>query len=111
MSNTDGNIKDLVPWFLNVGVDGFLPLEKQAGVDIVSLRKAYPKIRFIGGFDKMIMHMGEKKLREEFERILPVMRQGGFIPSVDHQTPPAVSFEDYKLYVKLLKEYCAKAVV
>ncbi len=108
--DTDGNIKDLVPWFLRTGVDGFLPLEKQAGVDIVSLRKIYPKIRFVGGFDKMIMHLGEKKLREEFERILPVMKQGGFIPSVDHQTPPAVSFENYKLYLKLLNEYCRKAV-
>lgn len=109
--DTDGNITDLVPWFLKVGVDGFLPLEKQAGVDIVKLREKYPKIRFVGGFDKMIMHMGEAKLREEFERILPVMKQGGFIPSVDHQTPPAVSYEDYKLYVRLLKEYCTKAVL
>ena len=28
-------------------------------------------------------------------RLLPVIRTGGFIPSVDHQTPPAVSLEDY----------------
>jgi len=108
--DTDGNIEKLVPWFLNTGVDGFLPLEKQAGVDIVSLRKKHPKVTFLGGFDKMVMHLGEKKLREEFERILPVMKQGGYIPGVDHQTPPAVSFEDYKLYLRLLNEYCRKAV-
>jgi hypothetical protein len=35
---------------------------------------------------------------------------GGFIPSVDHQTPPGVSMENYKIYIKLFREYCEKAV-
>jgi hypothetical protein len=37
------------------------------------------------------------------------MRQGGFIPSVDHQTPPGVSLENYRIYLGLLREYCEKA--
>ena len=36
------------------------------------------------------------------------MKSGGFIPSVDHQTPPGVSLENYKKYLSLLKEYCIK---
>ena len=48
-------------------------------------------------------------MRAEFERILPVMKQGGYIPSVDHQTPPEVSFKNYKIYLQLLQEYCLKA--
>jgi hypothetical protein len=28
---------------------------------------------------------------------------------VDHQTPPAVSLEQYRVYLKLLKEYTADA--
>lgn len=106
----DGNITDLVPWFLRAGIEGILPLEKQAGVDIVGLRKIYPKLKFIGAFDKMVMKKGEKAMKEEFERILPVMKQGGYIPGVDHQTPPEVSMENYRIYLKLLKEYCIKAV-
>jgi hypothetical protein len=35
----------------------------------------------------------------------PLMKSGGFIPSVDHQTPPGVSFEQYRMYLRLLKEY------
>jgi len=50
-------------------------------------------------------------MRAEFERLLPVMKKGGFIPSVDHQTPPDVSLENYRCYVSLLKEYCQKAVL
>jgi hypothetical protein len=51
--------------------------------------------------------MLSKRQFDEF--LLPVMRTGRFIPSVDHQTPPAVSLEDYRLYVRLLREYCGKA--
>jgi hypothetical protein len=36
-------------------------------------------------------------------------QQSGFIPSVDHQTPPEVSLEDYRTYVRVLKEYSVKA--
>jgi hypothetical protein len=59
----------------------------------------------IGAFDKTVMHLGEARMRQEFERLLPVMRTGRFLPSVDHQTPPAVSMEDYRLYLSLLREY------
>jgi len=51
------------------------------------------------------MHHGEAALRAEFERLMPVARQGGFIISVDHQTPPGVSLEDYQLYLRLFQEY------
>ena len=65
----------------------------------------------IGGYDKTIMNLGEEAMRREFERILPAMRSGRYVPSVDHQTPPDVSVEQYRVYVRLLKEYAAKAVL
>ena len=100
----------MIPWMQRVGIDGVLPLERQAGVDLMKLREQYPNFLFIGHFDKMVMPLGEAAMRAEFDRILPVMRQGGFIPSVDHQTPPGVSLENYRVYLRLLKEYCEKAV-
>jgi len=109
MVDTDGDVTDLVPWMLGVGVQGFLPLERMAGVDVNQLRRDHPDLRMIGGFDKTVMHLGEARMREEFERLLPVMRSGGYIPSVDHQTPPEVPLEDYRLYVRLLGEYAQKA--
>ena len=44
-------------------------------------------------------------MRAEFERLAPLMRTGGFIPSVDHQTPPGVSLDQYRAYLLLLEEY------
>ena len=108
--DSDGDFSEMIPWLLAVGVDGWLPLERRAGVDIVELRNRYPKLRLIGGYDKLVMSEDRTAMAEEFERILPAMRQGGFVPSCDHQTPPAVSMANYRIYVDLLRQYCEKAV-
>ena len=103
--DTDGDVTKLVPWMLREGIHGVLPLERQAGVDGMKLREAFPTLRMIGHYDKMVMNKGEAANRGEFERLVPLMKTGGFIPSVDHQTPPGVSLEEYRVYLRLLAEY------
>ena len=103
--DSDGDITRAVPWFERAGIEGILPLERQAGVDLAVIRRNHPAMCFIGHFDKMVMPKGEAAMRAEFERLLPLMRSGGFIPSVDHQTPPGVSYENYRIYLALLQEY------
>jgi len=103
--DTDGDVTQLAPWLLDVGVAGVLPLERQAGVDGLKLREQFPTLRMVGHFNKLTMDRGEAAMRAEFERLGPLMKSGGFIPSVDHQTPPAVSMEQYRLYLRLLEEY------
>ena len=107
--DSDGDITSAVPWFEEVGIVGVLPLERKAGVDVAEIRRNHPRFRMLGAFDKTVMSKGEEAMRAEFERLLPVMRSGGFIPSVDHQTPPDVSLETYGVYLDLLNEYCRKA--
>jgi hypothetical protein len=103
--DTDGDVTLLVPWLEELGVHGVLPLERQAGVDGLKLRRQFPRLLMVGHFDKMTMNQGETAMRAEFERLVPCMKTGGFIPSVDHQTPPGVSLEQYRVYLRLLKEY------
>ena len=110
MVDTDGDVTHIIPWLLDVGVDGIFPLERQAGVDVAEIREKYPHLLMLGAYDKMVMSKGEAFMRAEFERLLPVMKKGGFIPSVDHQTPPEVSLENYRIYRRLLEEYCIKAM-
>jgi hypothetical protein len=66
-------------------------------------------MRFLGHFDKMTMTRGEAALRAEFERLLPTASTGGFIIGCDHQTPPGVSLEQYRLYLTLFREYARAA--
>jgi hypothetical protein len=103
--DTDGDVTLLVPWLETLGVQGVLPLERQAKVDGNRLRSQFPRLLMVGHFDKLTMTQGEAAMRAEFERLLPLMRSGGFIPSVDHQTPPGVSLEQYRCYLRLLIEY------
>ena len=56
----------------------------------------------------MTINRGEAAMRAEFERLVPLMRTGGFIPSVDHQTPPGVSLEQYRCYLGLLQEFTGR---
>lgn len=107
--DTDGQVEPMIPWLMDAGIKGVLPLERQSGVDVVRIRKLYPEFRMIGAYDKTVMHLGKEAMQREFERLLPVMRTGGFIPSCDHQTPPDVSLETYREYVSLLTEYCGEA--
>lgn len=109
--DTDGDVAELAPWLLDVGVFGILPLERQAGVDGMKLRQQFPNLRMIGHYDKMVMANGREALQKEFERLLPLVRTGGFIPSVDHQTPPHVSMDQYRDYLALLHEFARRAVV
>ena len=108
--DTDGFVEPLIPWFKEAGIEGVLPLERMANVDVNRIRKEHPDFLMIGGFDKTIMHEGEAAMRAEFERILPAMKSGGYVPGVDHQTPPDVSLDNYHVYLRLLEEYCNKAV-
>ncbi len=107
--DSDGDITRCAPWFAAAGVEGILPLERQAGVDIAVLQRNHPEMFFVGHFDKMTMPQGETAMRAEFERLLPAMRRGRFIPSVDHQTPPGVSLAQYHGYLRLLDEYARRA--
>lgn len=103
--DTDGDVTRLVPWLESVGVDGVLPLERQAGVDGMALRRQFPHFCMVGHYDKMVMNRSEAAIRGEFERLKPLMDTGGFIPSVDHQTHPGVSLDEYRIYLRLLEEY------
>lgn len=103
--DSDGDVEPLIPWLKAVGVEGILPLERMAGVDVAKIRRDHPEWLMLGAYDKMVMKNGEAAMRAEFERLAPTMHGGGFIPSVDHQTPPDVSFENYQIYLKLLEQY------
>ena len=106
--DTDGDVTELAPWLLDEGIMGILPLERQAGVDGMRLRSQYPDLRMVGHYDKMVMANGTDAMHAEFERLMPLMKTGGFIPSVDHQTPPHVSLAQYRDYLTLLREYAVK---
>lgn len=109
--DSDGDITAAVDWFSSTGIEGMLPLERQAGVDVSLYIDKHPEMFFLGHFDKMIMHNGPEALKKEFERLFPSCVKGNFIPSVDHQTPPNVTRQDYEVYMKLFRQFANDVAV
>ncbi|KKL22460.1 hypothetical protein LCGC14_2435210, partial [marine sediment metagenome] len=107
--DSDGDVTEPVRWYRSVGAEGFLPLERMAGVDVAAIRRQWPGLLLLGAYDKTVMHRGDDAVRAEFERLLPVMSQGGFAVSVDHQTPPGVSLQQYRRYLQIYRQYAERA--
>lgn len=107
--DSDGDITKPVEWFSEVGIEGVLPLERQAGVDVCEYIDKFPEMLYIGHYDKMVMDKGEQAVIDEFERLLPSAKRGRFMISVDHQTPPAVSYSEYQMFLRRFREYAKKA--
>ena len=106
--DTDGDFMMMIPNFMEAGVDGFLPMDVNAGMDIVKVRENFPTLKFIGGYNKLCIADGKEAIDREFKRILPVVRKGGYIVGADHQVPPSASLENYRYYIERLKDVMAQ---
>ncbi len=107
--DSDGDCKELIPLLIEGGVMGMNPFEAQAGMNIVEIRKRYPRFQIIGGLDKRKIALGKEEIDKELEAKVPFMlREGGYIPSADHLVPPDVSWSNFIYYRKRLKEMIEK---
>jgi uroporphyrinogen decarboxylase len=101
--DSDGDIRQLIPLWLECGINVFTPMEVAAGMDVVAVRREYGKTAcFWGGFDKRILAAGPAEITAELERLRPVIEDGGFIPGCDHLVPPDVSFANYSHFIRSL---------
>jgi uroporphyrinogen decarboxylase len=106
--DTDGNFEVLIPLFMEGGVNGLLPFEVQASMDIEKSRKQYPELIIMGGIDKTALAKGKKEIMEEVEKAGRMIEIGGFIPYTDHAVPPEISFSNYKFFRDELKKVLKK---
>ena len=100
----DGHVVGLLPIWLEAGIDGCHPCEIAAGSDPVELRRSYPGCTLIGGMDKRVIATGRDGVDSELRRIQPLLREGGYIPLLDHYVPMNVSYETYLYYVERRRE-------
>jgi hypothetical protein len=106
--DTDGDCRKLIAPMMDGGVTGLYPFEVQAGMDVVEIRRDYPRLQILGGIDKKALAHGRAAIDAELARQVPVMlRQGGYVPMADHQVPPDVSWESYTYYRRRLAEMAA----
>jgi len=104
--DSDGNLNELIPLWLESGINYVWPFEVAAGNDVVALRKKYGKDLIIGGgIDKRALIKGKEAIKEEVMSKVPfLLETGGYFPSVDHIVPQDVTFENYCYYINLMRE-------
>jgi len=110
MIDSDGNISELIPLWLDVGVSVMHPMEVAAGMDVAAIRRQYGRrVGFFGGIDKRVLATTPEQIRHAVEPILRhCFADGGFIPACDHGIPPDVSLANYRYYRDLVREVSAE---
>ena len=104
---SSGSQIPLMPVLLDIGVNCYFPLEVAAGVDARELRKRFGKdILLIGNISRQALMDGPAAVEKEFyAKVPPLMKEGGYIPAVDDAIMPDISFESYKRYLDLTREF------
>ncbi len=101
--DSDGFVDDLIPIWIESGINVCDPVEVAAHNDICEFRRKYgKKMAFRGGIDKRAIAAGGSAIEKEIARIAPVAESGGYIPGCDHGVPPDISWPNFLNYCKLL---------
>jgi uroporphyrinogen-III decarboxylase len=103
--DSDGDVAALVGPWLEAGVNVQFPVE--VGVwkaDGMVYRKRYGKeLRIIGQFDKLAIERGDDAVEAEIQRLLPLLRDGGYMLMPDHLITPGVSLDAYRRYLDRIR--------
>ena len=103
--DSDGDIHELIPIWLEAGINGLWPFEVQAGMDVVAVRKEYGHdLRIGGGIGKKAVAVGGDTMRREVDRIMPLVEDGGYLPELDHSAPPDITWRAFSEYMEYLLE-------
>jgi uroporphyrinogen decarboxylase len=104
--DSDGDVSALAKHWLDAGVNLLFPIEVGTWKgDANAYRRRYGKeLRIIGNFDKLALEHGRIAVEAELERLLPLMREGGFMIMPDHLITPGVALDDYRWYLNRLRE-------
>lgn len=102
--DTDGDCSELVPLFMECGINLVFPFEVAAGCDIVQYRRKYPMLGILGGIDKRELAKGRKAIDRELDRVAVMFQGSGYIPSIDHFFHPEISWKNFNYFAKRLKE-------
>jgi hypothetical protein len=102
-----GNVKAILPDFIEIGLDAYNPLEAKAGLDVCELRRQYGhSLAFCGNNNMMVWEEGDpEKVRREVLRKLNSAKGGGLIFQSDHSVSSGVSGKTYDTIVKLVRNH------
>ena len=104
-TDCDGNVRPIMPYFLEGGINCLFPYEVNSCVHPAELLGQYGKeLRIMGGVDKMALGAGREAIKAYLDSLVPLVERGGYIPFCDHRCPPNVDPDDYVYYLDLKEQ-------
>jgi uroporphyrinogen decarboxylase len=106
--HTDGNVKPLIPLFIEAGFDALQPMEAKAGMDVRQLAPQYgDRLSFFGNIDMTVAITNdlEKVEAEVVSKLRAGMERKGYAYYSDHSVPPQVSWATYQHILRLVAEH------
>jgi len=101
---TAGQFEVLLPGMLEHGFNCTWPLEVMAGMDALALRRRFGRdLRMGGNIAKEAVIAGPEAIGREIERLMPLIREGGFIPALDDMASPDMPFSHYRHMIDRLQ--------
>ena len=101
-TDCDGDVRPLIPGFLEAGINCLFPFEVMGGGHPAALLNEFGRdLRIMGGFDKTQMIKGREAIKAYMESLVPLVERGGYIPFCDHRCPPDVTPGNYLYYLDL----------
>lgn len=102
----DGYVDDLVPVWLDNGVNTMFPIEHGTwGYSFETMRKKFGKeLRGVGNANKNVFSKDKKSVDCEIDRLRRLVDLGGFIPCPDHRIAPDAKWDLVKYYCEKMKE-------
>ena len=101
-TDCDGDVRPLLPGFLEAGINCLFPYEVNSCAHPVALLDEYGAVlRIMGGVDKLEMIEGREAIKEYMKSLIPAVERGGYILFCDHRCPPDVKPDDYLYYLDL----------
>ena len=102
--DSDGDVRELVPLWMEGGVNLILPWESQFGLDLRDVRKQYPTLGIIGGLNKRVLEFDRAEMDKELDKLPYLLESGYFIPSCDHGVTNDVPWSNYLYFYDRLRE-------
>ena len=101
----DGNVDELLPIWVDAGINATYPLECESGMDGRKVREKFGKnLIILGNVDKKALAAGKKEMDAELDKVRSLLQYGGYFPNADHHIPPDVPYENIRYFLNELRK-------
>lgn len=105
--SSPGDVSDLVPTMLDVGINTVMPCNAADGMDSLELAAQHERsLRLVGGLDVRSLQKDKRDADREARLKVPVaLERAGWIPCFDAAVPADVPLANYERYWQVVREY------